>query len=146
MPMIELWNRLFGQLRSRRTRRKHTYALEESLRTALVRRAEHEQRPDAEVQAEALEAGLAHLQTADWLKYCWDNLSPREQQVTALICLKYTNRQMASLLHISIETVKTHSSNIQAKFQLHSKAELRQALSTWRFENWDPSGPQEKEA
>jgi len=91
-PMVELWNRLFGQLRSRRS---HTYALEQSLRTALARRARHEKRPNTEVQVEALAAGLEQMQTSDWLMDCWDSLSPREQEVAALTCLNYTNQQMA---------------------------------------------------
>jgi DNA-binding CsgD family transcriptional regulator len=61
--------------------------------------------------------------------------------VTALTCLHYTNRQMAGRIHISSETVKTHIVNILVKFHLHSKAELRQALSDWDFSNWGPPQP-----
>ena len=139
--MSELWNRLLGPLRTRRTPRWRYFALEESLHTALEQRADREQRPAEEIQAELVAAGLAHLQTVDWLKKCWGSLSPREQEVTALTCLQYTNRQMAGRLHISVETVKTHMSNILVKFCLHSKAELRQALSGWNFSEWGPPQP-----
>jgi len=131
--MNELWNRLLGLLPTRRH-----FALEESLRTALVQRADQEQRPEQEIQAEVVAAGLAHLQTTDWLKQCWDNLSPREQEVAALACLGYTNRQMAGRMHISIETIKTHMRNVLGKFDLHGKAELRQALDGWDFSGWVP--------
>jgi DNA-binding CsgD family transcriptional regulator len=141
LPMIELWNRLTSLLRLRRSPRARYFELEQSLRTALVQRADREQRPEAEVRAEALAAGLAHLQNADWLKQCWDNLTPREQEVAALTCLGYTNRQMAVRMHVSVETIKTHITNMQAKFDLHGKAELRQALEGWNFDGWGP--PQE---
>ncbi len=134
--MNELWNRLLGLLPPRRH-----FALEESLRTALVRRADREQRPEQEIQAEVVAAGLVHLQTSDWLKQCWEALSPREQEVTALTCLEYTNRQMAGRMLISEETVKTHLRKILGKFGLHSKAELRQALSNWNFSDWGPPQP-----
>ena len=134
--MIELCNRLLGPLRTRLTPRWRYFALEESLHTALEQRADQEQRPVEEIQAELVAEGLAHLQTVDRLKECWGSLSPREQEVTALTCLRYTNRQMAGRLHISVETVKTHISNLLVKFNLHSKAELRQALTNWSFSDW----------
>ena len=139
--MIELWNRLLGLLRTRRSPRWRYFALEESLHTALEQRADQEQRPAEEIQSELVAAGLARLQTVDWLKKCWGNLSRREQEVTALTCLQYTNRQMAGRLHISVETVKTHMSNALIKFGLHSKTELRQALSGWNFSEWGSPQP-----
>jgi DNA-binding CsgD family transcriptional regulator len=48
---------------------------------------------------------------------------------------------MAARLHISVETVKTHISNVLIKFNLHGKAELRQALSSWDFSEWGPPRP-----
>ena len=138
--MLELWKRLFRTLRLRRPRGRY-FEWEQSLQTALLQRADREQRPQAEIQAEALAAGLEHLQSADELKECWGRLSWREQEVTALTCLGYTNRQMASRLRLSEETVKTYMSKSLAKFNLHSKAELRLALSTWDFRDWPPPQP-----
>lgn len=141
LPMIELWNHLFDRFRLRRSPRWRYFALEESLHTALEQRADQEQRPVEEIQAELVAAGLAHLQTTDWLMQCWGHLSPREQEVTALTCLHYTNRQIAGRIHISVETVKTHMSNILVKFGLHGKADLREALSGWDFSEWGPPQP-----
>ena len=45
----------------------------------------------------------------------FQTLSPRERQVTALICQGYTNRQIACRLTISPETVKSHASSILHK-------------------------------
>ena len=139
--MIELWNHLFGRFRSRRSPRWRYFELEESLDTALEQRADQEQRPVEELQAELVAAGLAHLQTTDRLKECWERLSRREQEMTALTCLGYTNRQMAGYLHISLETVKTHMTNTLAKFNMHSKADMREALSNWDFSEWGPPQP-----
>ncbi|MGZ9164486.1 MAG: LuxR C-terminal-related transcriptional regulator, partial [Anaerolineales bacterium] len=38
----------------------------------------------------------------------WSSLSHREQQVIALICLGYRNHEIAKILTIAPETVKTH--------------------------------------
>jgi len=136
--MNELWIRLLGLLPTRRDWRGRYLALEENLRTALVQRADQQQRPEQEVQAEEVAAGLEHLQTSDWLKQCWVSLSPREQEVAALTCLRFTNRQMAGRMHVSMETIKTQMSKVLDKFDLHSKMELRQALTNWDFRDWGP--------
>jgi len=68
---------------------------------------------------------------------CWQSLSPREQEVTALVCLGYTNGEIASKLKVSPTTIKSHVRNILPKFQMHSKVELRIALREWDFEKWD---------
>jgi len=134
--MLSLWNRLLTLLRTSRSPAWRYFKLEDDLRTALVQRADQQQRPEQEVQAEALAAGLAQLQTADWLVTCWNSLSSREQEIAALACLGYTNRQMAGRMQLSMETVKTHMSNVLYKFHLHSKLELRRALSNWNFSDW----------
>jgi DNA-binding CsgD family transcriptional regulator len=139
--MIELWKRLLDRLRARRRPRWRYFALEESLHTALELRAGQQQRREEDVQAELFAQGLARLQADDWLKGCWDRLSPREQEITALTCLHFTNRQMAGRIHLSPETVKTHTVSILTKFRVHSKVELRQALASWDFSDWGPPQP-----
>ena len=67
----------------------------------------------------------------------WRMLSPREQQVAALICLNYTGRQIAARLKISPETVKTHTRNLLNKFGLRTRTELRQVLADWDFSAWE---------
>jgi DNA-binding NarL/FixJ family response regulator len=67
----------------------------------------------------------------------WEALSSREQEVTALICLGYTNGEIASKLGISAMTIKSHIRNVLRKFQMHSKIELSLALEEWDFTNWD---------
>ena len=65
----------------------------------------------------------------------WNSLSQREQQVTALTCLGYRSYEIADMLGVSYETVRTHSKHVYAKFGLNRK-ELRQALKDWDFQGW----------
>ena len=68
----------------------------------------------------------------------WQSLSPREQDVAALACLGYTNRQIGAFLSISPETVKTHLRNALVKFNLRTRSELHMLLKDWDFSAWDP--------
>jgi DNA-binding CsgD family transcriptional regulator len=135
---MELWDRfltLFRMLRGNGLRR---YELQESLQAALVERADREQRPPEELQDELLAAGLAQHDNSEQLKQCWERLSAREKDVAALSCLEYTNRQIALMMGISPETVKSYAQNVFFKFNLHSKNELRMKLEEWDFSEWGP--------
>ena len=81
---------------------------------------------NALVDRQIAEAHLGH----------WRALTPRQQQVAALACLNFTNRQIAARLGISPQTVKAHLRNLLHRFELHSKTELRQALEDWDFSEW----------
>ena len=113
-----------------------TFKLDRGLARSLHALAEREQRPVEEVAASLIAAGLEHYHAANVHWQHWQSLSPREQDVAALTCLDHTNRQIAARLQISVETVKTHVHNVLTKFDLHGKAELRQALSDWDFSEW----------
>lgn len=104
--------------------------------------AKQEGVPVEQLAAELLVFALGHRQLAEANLTHWRTLSPREQQVAALICLNCTNRQIAARLVISPETVKTHVRNILHKFGLHSKVEMRQALADWDFSAWEEALPQ----
>ncbi len=67
----------------------------------------------------------------------WESLSKRQQQVAALVCLRYTNDAIAKKLHISPDTVKTHVSNILRKFNVRSRYQLGYMLRRWDFNNFD---------
>ena len=98
--------------------------------------SQREMRPEDEIAADLLANALARHQAAEENLLRWRALTPREQEVSALTCLNYTNIQIADQLMISPETVKTHIRNVLAKFKLHSKNELRQNLSDWDFSAW----------
>jgi DNA-binding NarL/FixJ family response regulator len=66
----------------------------------------------------------------------WQQLTPRERQIAAHIWLGLTNSQIAERLSISENTVKTHIKSILAKFDTHSKENLRHMLATLDFSDW----------
>ncbi len=132
---MTLLRRLFPKLRQRSGLR--SYTLEEPLHTTLISLAEQQGRSLDELAADLLAAGLARQHTATSLWQRWLSLSPREQDVSALTCLGYTNRQIAARLGISDETVKTHLQNTMVKFDLHGKSELRMTLAGWDFSAWE---------
>jgi two-component system response regulator NreC len=51
-------------------------------------------------------------------------LSPREQEVLALIGAGHTNREIAERLDLSINTIQAHRSHIIDKLNVHSRADL----------------------
>jgi len=51
-------------------------------------------------------------------------LSPKEREVAELICLGYTNGDIAKMLFISEHTVKDHTKKIYPKMGVHSRFEL----------------------
>jgi len=51
-------------------------------------------------------------------------LTPRENEVVTLIVLGRGTREIASALHISVATVRTHVRNAMAKLGVHSRAQL----------------------
>jgi DNA-binding CsgD family transcriptional regulator len=103
---------------------------------ALRELSQSELRPEDEIAADLLTNAIARHQAAEENLRRWRALTPREQEVSALTCLNFTNVQIADHLTISPETVKTHIRNVLAKFKLHSKNELRQNLSDWDFSAW----------
>lgn len=141
--MMKLWESFLSRLGYRGAKGRRYFELDESLHTALVALAEREQRPAQELhivhagEAELLATALAQRQTHRELYIRWQSLSPREQEVSALTCRGYTNRQMAARLGVAEETVKTHVRNALVKFNLHGKGELRVALGEWDFSEWE---------
>jgi DNA-binding CsgD family transcriptional regulator len=135
---MEPWDRLLTLLRMMRGSGLRHFELNERLQTALVDRADREQRPVEDIQAELLVTGLTHLETSDRLKRRWDALSPRERDVTAYTCLGYTNRRMAKQIWVSPYTIKGYVRDALVKWHVHSKSELRLLLDQWDFSAWGP--------
>ncbi len=59
-------------------------------------------------------------------------LSPKEKEVAELICLGYTNRDIAKVMFISEHTVKDHTKKIYPKMGVHSRFELATLVSKHR--------------
>lgn len=132
---FSLWQRLLCDLGLRPEDRR-TSSLDESLLQSVQELAEREQRPEAEVTSDLLAFALAQHDVDEDLLALWKTLTPREQQVAALVCLGFKNQEIARRLMISKETVKTHIRSILRKFGVHSKADLRMALYGWDFSAW----------
>ena len=137
MGLMDLLNILLRRLRLRHESEPRYYELDESLQVMLEGIAEQEQRSPEEVASHLLREGLERRQTEDDLWQRWQSLSGREQEVAALACLGYTNKQIALRLGVSAETVKTHLHHALTKFNLRTRAELGLLLADWDFSAWD---------
>jgi DNA-binding CsgD family transcriptional regulator len=58
----------------------------------------------------------------------WDSLTDSELKVVNLIAQGVTNRDVATQLHLSLHTVKTHVHNVFAKLGINSRAQLAQLM------------------
>ena len=131
---MELWQQVLTRLGVERPA-----AVDDALLRSLRDLAAREQRPPEEVILSLLNQALQERQAAEAGWQRWQSLTPREQQVAALVCLNHTGRQIAARLSISPETVKTHVGNLLRKFGLRTRLELRQSLAGWDFSAWSPS-------
>jgi DNA-binding CsgD family transcriptional regulator len=86
---------------------------------------------------DSLAVSSSHTLQQDELHKKWILLSPREQDVTALTCLRFTNPQIAARLGLSKETVKTYLQKVLNKLGLQSKADLRVMFAAWDFSAWE---------
>lgn len=109
---------------------------DEEIITMVRNAAKQQGRSEEEIITDFTKAGWDQLQQATEMEERWDSLSRREQQVVALICLGHRNYQIAEILVIAPETVKTHLQNIFTKFNLRSSKELRLVLKDWNFADW----------
>lgn len=132
---LTLWQRLLADLGFQPAAYR-SFPLDKELLQSLEQLATRERRSQEEVVADLLTCALAQREAAEVNLRRWRELSPRERQVAALICLDLTNRQIAARLNISPETVKTHVRHILEKFQMRSKLALRLMLSDWDFSDW----------
>lgn len=114
-----------------------SFELDAKLRASLLDLAAQEQRPVEELTQDLLHHALNERRaTLDAWRF-WQKLTPRQQDVVALICLGYTNLQIAARLNISPETVKTHVHRLLEKAGVRTRFELRQALAGWDFSAWE---------
>lgn len=112
--------------------------VDEQLWAFLTQLAEDEHRPVEQVAQDLLYLAIHTRQTAAASLQLWETLTPREKQAAALTCLGYTNQEIAGMMIISTNTVKTYMRHILRKFDIHSKEELRTALAEWDFSEWQP--------
>jgi DNA-binding CsgD family transcriptional regulator len=130
---MSIWQRLLNLIGSRPKYGSRTYEISESLQVTLETLARHEGRPEHELLPDLLAAGLTQYVSNDRLWNKWASLTPREQDVAALACLGYTNREIGAHLNISSETVKVRLQRACAKFGVNTRSQLRMLLEEWDF-------------
>lgn len=132
-----LFQRVLQAVRRKFQRAPRTFQLSVETMRSLEELAQRAQSTPEEVASVLLGDAMlkqeAHAQ--NWA--LWQTLTPREQEVAALVCHHYTTRQIAAKLHISPETVKTHVEHILEKFHISDRNTLRVMLSDWDFSAWN---------
>ena len=136
---MSIWDRFLYLIGKRPTPGPRTYRFDvsDSLQVTLSTIAQDEGRPEHELIPELLNAGLNQYASNERVCKRWELLSLREKDVTALVCLGYTNREIAARLNISPDTVKSRLSNVFRKFDVHKRTELHAVLAYWNFSEWD---------
>jgi DNA-binding NarL/FixJ family response regulator len=109
--------------------------LDDGLQASLRSMAENHDCSENDVVSELIYNALARktveLESNMEFLHRWETLTPREQQVTVLICGGLTNQQMAVRLKLSPATIKVYVRQALGKLGFHSKRELRIALEGW---------------
>jgi len=132
---MSIWQLFESWRMGSQRKRKYTHILGEPLLFGSTTTATQET-PDNS-NPHSLAVSPPYDPNADELYRIWILLSPREQQVTALTCLKYTNPQIAFHLGLSKTTVRTYLEKVLNKLGLRSKADLRVAFAVWDFSQWE---------
>jgi DNA-binding CsgD family transcriptional regulator len=133
---MSIWKRFLQKIGLRSNTGPRTFMISESLHTTLITLAQHEGRPEDDFAQELLAAGLTAYYSVEELWKKWETLTPREKEVTALVCLGYTNRQAAARMSVTPETVKFHVHNVLEKYGIKSRSQLQQLLSSWDWSAW----------
>ena len=103
------------------------YLLKDSAETDLVRAvqavASHKPFFSPAIANTLLEDYLRHLQQKG-IQDSYDLLTEREKEILQLIAEGKSNKEVATLLNISLYTVETHRTHIMQKLNLHNTAEI----------------------
>jgi DNA-binding CsgD family transcriptional regulator len=128
-------------IRSRQKKKQYFYTLGKPLDIKSTNSAAQEKHDLNNQASDSVAVNPPHDPNNDPLYPIWIMLSPREQEVTALTCLKYTNPQIAAHLGLSIETVRTYLENVLNKLGLQNKADLRVFFAPWDFSAFEKGKP-----
>lgn len=123
------WKRFWGWLQRRLAPPRRPPPGEDPLAT-LRRLARDQGRSLDEVTYELLSHSLVRQAALPRPGSRWMLLTPREQDVAALIYAGYSNAQIAYLLSLGVETVRSHIQRILRKCDLHSRTELCSLLQS----------------
>lgn len=103
------------------------YLLKDSVEDDLIRAIQSVERGKAffsPAVAKVFQDAYARLKGAYEVEDRYDLLTERERQVYQLLAEGNSNKEIASLLNLSLHTVETHRARIMEKLNVHSTAEL----------------------
>ncbi len=133
-----LYERIFHAIREWfRPKPARNFYLDAGTLYTLKRIAKEERRTPEEVADRFLKEVFDDIDLQQENQRRWQSLTPREKEVAALICLHYTSRQIAAILHLSPQTVKKYGEHMLKKFSAPSREGLRKMLEGWDFSGWD---------
>lgn len=133
---MAIWHNLLYWIGLRPTPGPRTYVVPESLDVSMTTLAQHEGRPVHELFPDIVAAGLTQYSTKDRVWKKWESLSDREKHATALLCLGYSNGQIAAMMGITESGVKFHLGKVYLKFRVKKRARLRKKFAGWDFRAW----------
>lgn len=113
-----------------------TFTLEDEVLHGLERLSQREHQAPEKLANRLLSQAIWEQQAGRVLER-WYRLTPREQEVAALVCLGYTTQQIADRLTVSNGTIKGYAHRVLEKFEVHSRNDLRELLAHWDFNEWD---------
>ena len=82
------------------------------------------------------QAVIEHYRTKNKNLRRWEELTDRQKEVAAMVCLGATHAEIAQELEISLTTVKTHMREVLRKFDVRGRYQLRYMLRRWDFSNY----------
>lgn len=137
MTIWQFFKRWQAGSQQKKKKKKYYYIPGNRFHLGLTKAAAQEKRKQKERTSDSQPDNLPNDLNSDERYHLWIRLSPREQDVTALTCLKYTNAQIAARLGLSIETVRTYLDKALNKLGLQNKADLRVFFAGWDFSEWE---------
>jgi len=137
MTIWQFFKRWQAGSQQKKKKKKYSYILGNLFHLELTKEVAREKRKPRKRTSDSQTDNLPNSLNSDEHYHPWIRLSPREQDVTALTCLKYTNPQIAARLGLSIETVRTYLDNALNKLSLQNKADLRVFFAGWDFSEWE---------
>src|SRR3972149_3913351 len=99
---MSLWQRIKRLRTGLQQKKKYSYILGEPLNLELTDSATQETHTQEKQTSDFQAVSQSYNPSKDTLYQRWLSLSPRDQDVIALTCLGYTNRQIAFRLGISV--------------------------------------------
>ena len=130
-----LFNKLVKKVKKTKPK-KRTYHQDASLVATLKKVARQQGRSPKAIVDEMAKWHEQDQLRQEKVRALWRKMASREQEVTALACLGYDRNQMAEILSVSPETIKTHLDNIFRKLNVRTTKHVVAIFQGWDFAKW----------